>query len=200
MAVALLTYLCSISVNYCCPPNSRLFINRDVRNNVEMLYRLIHCCNCILLSAWTPPPPTTEGESNEPEEKEEEKEEEEEVHNNKRQRWVSVYANVALEHLGEAVMAVMSKFEHANLDTRCVQLLQTIGTVGSDDVRAKLSVAGLPQLLTDEFMEGIETLVRVYTCVVVTVWWSWCFVCCLRSCFVCCCCGLYCIISFDLIP
>ena len=168
VAVALLTYLCSISVNHCRPPNSRLFINRDVRNNVEMLYRLIHCCNCILLSAWTPPPPTAEGESNEPEEKEEEKEEEEE-HNNKRHRWVSVYANVALEHLGEAVMAVMSKFEHANLDTRCVQLLQTIGTVGSDDVRAKLSVAGLPQLLTDEFMEGIETLVRVYTCVVVTV-------------------------------
>ena len=129
-----------------------------------MLYRLIHCCNCILLSAWTPPPPSTG--SNDPDEKEEETEEEKEEGepNNGRHRWVSVYANVALEHLGEAVMAVMSKFEHANLDTRCVQLLQTIGTVGSDDVRAKLSVAGLPQLLTDELMEGIETLVRVRIC------------------------------------
>ena len=65
---------------------------------------------------------------------------------------------MALEDLGEAVMAIMKKWEHANLDTRCVQLLQTIGQVGSDDVRAKLSSAGLPQLLTSEFLEGVDTL------------------------------------------
>ena len=141
----------------------RLFVSRDVRNNIEMLYRLVHCCNCVLLSAWTRPPTLAEIEdSTEADEGSEREEHEEDGGSNgggsKTQRWVDVYEGVALEDLGEAVMLVMKKFEHANLDTRCVQLLQTLGTVGSDDVRAKLSVLGLPELLTDEFMQGLETL------------------------------------------
>jgi hypothetical protein len=137
----------------------RLFVSRDVRNNVEMLYRLIHCCNCILLSAWSKPPPL---ESIVPDDvaatTAELKDETNDTTNQKRGKWVDVFEGVALENMGESVMAVMKRWEHPQLDTRCVQLLQTIGTVGSDDVRAKLSIAGLPQLLTDEFLEGVETL------------------------------------------
>ena len=150
----------------------RLFVSRDVRNNVEMLYRMIHMCNCVLLSAWIRPPTPkqlreaeqrAEKKREEEEEKDDEEEEggggeEEKEEEKDEEEWSDVYEGVALEDLGEAVMAIMKKWEHANLDTRCVQLLQTIGQVGSDDVRAKLSSAGLPQLLTSEFLEGVDTL------------------------------------------
>ena len=138
----------------------RLFISRDVRNNVEMLYRLIHCCNCILLSAWMRPPTKDSNAKDkiETEEKSDVEEKEDEENKGNEEVWIDVYDGVALEDMGEAVMAIMKRWEHPNLDTRCVQLLQTLGNVGSDEVRAKLSVAGLPQLLTSEFLEGVETL------------------------------------------
>ena len=143
----------------------RIFVSRDVRNNVEMLYRLIHCCNCVLLSAWIRPSTKKQQElllqqqqQQQQDEDDEEEEDEDQEEKKVEKEDTDIFKGVALEDLGEAVMKIMKKWEHANLDTRCVQLLQTLGNVGSDEVRAKLSVAGLPQLLMNEFLEGVETL------------------------------------------
>ena len=107
-----------------------LFRAREVRNNVEILYRLIHCCNSVLLCA------AVAGKSES----------------------VDVFEGVALGELGKAVMQLMARWEHVQLDTRCVQLLQTIGRVGDNEVRVALASAGLPKLLSEEFRSAVDTL------------------------------------------
>ena len=103
---------------------------REVRNDVEILYRLVHCCNSVLLCAAVAG--KNEGED--------------------------IFAGVSLGELGEAIMQLMARWEHANLDTRCVQLLQTIGRVGDNEVRLALAVAGLPKLLSEEFRSAVDVL------------------------------------------